>query len=198
MKLIIKNTLILLAITLISGLLLAGVHEITAEPIKAAEENAKVEAFEAVFPDAKGFSDCKTDITAFVPDNSVELGELQNALDKDGNIIGWVMTLTSPKGYGGDIQIAVGVTKDGRLTGMTVISMEETPGLGAKCTGREFQSQFAGIAAESIKSTKTGKSSDNEIDAISGATFTTTAIVQAVNAGLELAYGYLMNGGAGA
>ena len=196
MKLIIKNTLILFAITLISGLLLAGVHEITAEPIKAAEENAKVAAFEKVFPDAEGFSDCGTDVSAYVPDNSVEIGELQNALDKDGNIIGWVMTLTSPKGYGGDIQIALGVTKEGGIAGMTVISMEETPGLGAKCTGREFQSQFAGITAKSITATKTGKSADNEIDAISGATFTTTAIVQAVNSGLELAYDYLMNGGA--
>ena len=196
MKLIIKNTLILLAITLVSGLLLAGVHDITAEPIKVAEENAKAAAFETVFPDADGFSDCKTDISAYVPENSVELGELQNALDKDGNIIGWVMTLTSPKGYGGDIKIAVGITKDGSLTGMTVISMGETPGLGAKCTGRDFQSQFAGITAKNITSTKTGKSTDNEIDAISGATFTTTAIVQAVNAGLELAYDYLMNGGA--
>ena len=196
MKLIIKNTLILLAITLVSGLLLAGVHDITAEPIKVAEENAKAAAFETVFPDADGFSDCKTDISAYVPENSVELGELQNALDKDGNVIGWVMTLTSPKGYGGDIKIAVGITKDGSLTGMTVISMGETPGLGAKCTGRDFQSQFAGITAKNITSTKTGKSADNEIDAISGATFTTTAIVQAVNAGLELAYEYLMNGGA--
>ena len=196
MKLIIKNTLILLAITLVSGLLLAGVHDITAEPIKVAEENAKAAAFETVFPDADGFSDCKTDISAYVPENSVELGELQNALDKDGNVIGWVMTLTSPKGYGGDIKIAVGITKDGSLTGMTVISMGETPGLGAKCTGRDFQSQFAGITAKNITSTKTGKSTDNEIDAISGATFTTTAIVQAVNAGLELAYDYLMNGGA--
>ena len=196
MKTIIKNTLILLAITLVSGLLLAGVHDITAEPIKVAEENAKIAAYETVFPDAEGFFDCETDISAFAPDNDVELGELQCALDGSGNVIGWVMTLTSPKGYGGDIQIAVGITNDGSLTGMTVISMGETPGLGAKCTGREFQSQFAGITAKSITSTKTGKSADNEIDAISGATFTTTAIVQAVNAGLELAYEYLMNGGA--
>lgn len=196
MKQIIRNTLILLAITLIAGLALACVHEITADPIEQAQQNAKLEAYAKVYKDAKTFADCPTDLSAYEPADGVTVDEVQEAKDADGNTVGWVMTLTSPKGYGGDVRIVIGVTKDGTLTGMTVIEHSETAGLGAKCDGAEFKDQFAGITADSITYSKTGKSAENEIDAISGATFTTSAIVQAVNVGLDLAYTCLGAGGA--
>ncbi len=194
MKAIIKSTLILLAITLISGLALAFVHGITEEPIKIAEEEAKLAAFRAVFPEAEEFTACEDDISAYVPADGVIINEVNDAV-AGSEVAGWVMNITSPNGYGGDISLAVGITSDGTLNGIKVISMEETPGLGANCTSEEFQSQFSGIKASSIEFTKSGKTADNEIDAISGATFTTRAVTQAVNAGLGLAYEYLMTGG---
>ena len=194
MKTIIKNTVILLVITLVAGLALAAVHDVTEKPIETAQENAKLDAYKKVFPEADSFGDIDADLSGYKPDDSVKLGEVKTALDKDKKVIGWVMTLTSPKGYGGDIKIAIGVKDNGTLNAMTVLEMSETAGLGAKCTSEEFQAQFSGIRADSIGFTKTGEPEENEIDAISGATYTTTAVVQATNAGLKLAHTQLMDG----
>jgi len=196
MKQIVKNTLVLLCITLVAGLALAFVHDVTAKPIETAQENAKMSAYESVYADAASFTECDADISEYKFANGVTADEVLCALDGSGARLGWVMTLTSPKGYGGDVKLVIGVTNDGTLTGMKVIEHSETAGLGAKCEGEAFRSQFSGIKAESIEYTKTGRSADNEIDAISGATYTTKAVVQAVNAGLELAYGALGAGGA--
>lgn len=194
MKPIIRNTLILLAITLVAGLALAVVHDITKEPIEKAEEEAKLEAYRSVYPDAASFGELTKDISSYKPLGKVTIDEVKTALDSSGSEIGWVMTVTSGSGYGGDITIALGVSKDGTVQGMTVISMSETPGLGAKCTSEDFQSQFAGIKSSKVTAVKTGKSADNEVDAISGATFTTNAVLEAVNAGLSLVSEYLMEG----
>ena len=83
----------------------------------------------------------------------------------------------------------MGVLADGSVAGVKVISMNETPGLGAKCTDESWISQFKGINAEKVEYTKDGKVRDNEIDAISGATYTTEAVVGAVNFGLEVMKG---------
>ncbi len=196
MKQIVRNTLILLAITLLAGLVLACVRDITKEPIAAAQEKAKQEAYQTVFGDAESYRECETDISSFEPADGVTVDEVREAVGADGELLGWVMTLTTPKGYGGDVRIVIGVTQKGTLTGMTVIEMSETPGLGAKCTGSDFQSQFSDITARSISFVKRGKAADDQVDAISGATYTTSAIVQAVNVGLSLAHDCLMTGGA--
>ncbi len=195
MKQILKNTLVLLIITLLAGLSLALVHALTRDPIAAAQEEAKQAAYREVMPDAAGFADCRADLAAFESENGVTVDEVREAQASDGSRIGWVMSLTSPHGYGGDIRIVIGVTEESTVTGMTVIEMSETPGVGAKCTGAEFRSQFAGIAAGPITAVKNGKTAPDEIDAISGATYTTDAIVEAVNTGLKLAGDVLVAGG---
>ena len=192
MKQIIKNTLVLLVITLVAGVSLACVHEVTKDPIKNAEEQAKNQAYAAVMPEAESFGELDANISNFTFDSSVSLEEIKCAYDASGNKIGWVMSLVSSSGYGGDISIALGVKSDGTLSAMTVVSMSETAGLGAKCTSDAFTSQFSGIKAEKIEYVKDGKDADNEIDAISGATITTRAVTDAVNEGLELVYTLLI------
>lgn len=101
------------------------------------------------------------------------------------------MSLTSHEGYAGDIVLSMGVSADSIITGVKVTSMNETSGLGANCQNSDWIGQFKGISDGSVAYTKTGKTMPNEIDAISGATFTTRAVTSAVNAGLELAHGML-------
>lgn len=192
MKTIIKNTAILLTITLIAGFALAFVYELTKAPIAGAEEEEKNDAYAAVFAEASSFEECKTDISSYSAPKGVTVNEVRNAVDSSGNLLGWVMTITCSEGYGGDITIALGITGEGAITSMTVISMSETAGLGAKCTSEGFLGQFKGIKSQSVKYTQEGKSAPDEIDAISGATITTKAVTKAVNAGLSLAYGTLM------
>lgn len=95
------------------------------------------------------------------------------------------MSLIAKEGYGGDISFVIGVKHDGVMTGLSVLSHSETAGLGANCTKDEFQSQFAGLKGPEIVYSKTGKSSENEFDAISGATITSKALTGAINAGLS-------------
>ena len=102
-------------------------------------------------------------------------------------MIGYVFSATSPSGYGGDVKVAIGVSaKTNKLTGFTVLSHSETAGLGAKATEDDFKSQFIGKSANGINYTKNGASSDNEIDALSGATITSNAVCEAVDSALAV------------
>lgn len=188
-----KDTLSLFVITLVAGCLLGLVYQVTKEPIALAKYNKKQEAYKAVYADAASFEE-NSDLTSAVASaeetlanagiTGVYISEALEAKDASGETIGYVMNFGSNEGYGGAIDLSCGIAKDGTLTGLSVLSMSETAGLGAKCTEEAFQAQFAGIKADSIAYTKTGKSADNEIDAISGATITTTAVTKAVNGAL--------------
>lgn len=183
---ILKDAIALFVITLVAGALLGLVNQITKEPIEAAELKAKKEAYQKVFTEGSSF---ETDeglnkkLADTVFDGS-EISEILVTKDKDNNAVGYVMSLNAKEGYGGDITFTIGVKKDGTMTGLSVLSHSETAGLGANCTTESFQSQFEGVTGPEVVYSKTGKSADNEIDAISGATITTKALTKAVNAGL--------------
>lgn len=183
-----KNCLALFLITLVAGVALASVNEITKQPIANAEEKAKYEAYDAVFSDAE-FKSLEGDSTVqskFKSQNgTAKVDEVLSATDKSGKNIGYVMTASSQSGYGGEIKVAVGISNDKKITGVTILSHSETAGLGAKCDTDEFKSQFSGKSASKLTYVKDGATTDTEIDAISGATITTNAVTEAVNAALD-------------
>ena len=185
----IKNTISLMLITLIAGLLLGAVYEITKEPIRKENQKAKEEAYKAVFADADAFEDVKIneDKEAKALDEKgldETINEAMKVLDKSGQQIGYVLTVTDHEGYGGDIQFAMGVQSDGTLNGISFLSISETAGLGMKAKEDAFRKQFEGKKTDQIVYTKNGAKADNEIDALSGATITTNAVTNGVNAGL--------------
>lgn len=185
----IKNTFSLMLITLIAGVLLGLVYEVTKEPIAKEKLKAKEEAYKTVFQDAASFKDMGN-----VPDNTrndlltqgydADINEIMDVKDQSGNHIGYVLTVTDHEGYGGDIQFAMGVKADGTLNGISFLSIGETAGLGMKATQDSFKNQFSGKKVDKFTYTKNGASADDEIDAISGATITTNAVTNGVNAGL--------------
>ena len=77
----------------------------------------------------------------------------------------------------------MGITKEGQLNGISILSISETAGLGMRAE-EVLKPQFSGKIAEKFEYTKTGAVADNQIDAISGATITTNAVTNGVNAGL--------------
>ena len=184
-KKIVKDTLALVVIALAFVLCLAVVYALTKQPIADAEYNEKIAAYQEVCSGAETFEDfeVKTTVSA---DGNVKINEVKLAKNANGDKVGYVLLITTNQGYGGDITLSMGMLADGSIAGVKVISMSETPGLGAKCTEESWTSQFKGINAEKVESTKDGKVKDNEIDAISGATYTTEAVVGAVNFGLEV------------
>jgi electron transport complex protein RnfG len=201
-KSMIKDALILFAITLVAGLLLGIVYNVTKEPIAQQKEKAKTEASKNVFAAAESFenydefnADTAAQALSSAGLSGMDIDEVSCAFDGAGSLLGYVITVTDHNGYGGDIQFSMGVTLDGTLNGISLLSISETAGLGMKA-GDVLVPQFADKKAEQFTYTKTGSTADSEIDAISGATITTKAVVNGVNAGLEYFRSVLNGGGA--
>ena len=196
---IIKDTAVLLVITLVAGFLLGLVYDITLEPIAHQEELANAKACQEVFSDATDFTDVQTDLDTLnqnLKENGLEyvtVDAVMEASDDSGLMLGYVLTVTDSEGYGGDIQLSMGVRMDGTLNGISILSISETAGLGMNADTDAFKSQFADKNVEQFTYTKNGASADNEIDAISGATITTNAVTNGVNGGL-LTFQYLKGG----
>ncbi len=193
MKNIIKNTLILTAITLVAGVLLGLVYEITKEPIALAKEKAKNEAYQAVLKEADTFEAMEIE-KADLTNAGCGIDEVVDA--KSGSeTVGYVITVTTNEGYGGNIQISVGIAADGTVKGIEMLSISETAGLGMNANTPEFKAQYADKAVDSFTVTKGGASAENEIDAISGATITSNAVTNAVNTAIEY-FNQVMGGSA--
>lgn len=196
---IIKDTAVLLVITLVAGFLLGLVYDITLEPIAHQEELANAKACQEVFSDATDFTDVQTDLDTLnqnLKENGLDyvtVDAVMEASDDSGQMLGYVLTVTDSEGYGGDIQLSMGIRMDGTLNGISILSISETAGLGMNADTDAFKSQFADKNVEQFTYTKNGASADNEIDAISGATITTNAVTNGVNGGL-LTFQYLKGG----
>ena len=196
---IIKDTAVLLVITLVAGFLLGLVYDITLEPIAHQEELANAKACQEVFSDATDFTDVQTDLDTLnqnLKENGLEyvtVDAVMEASDDSGQMLGYVLTVTDSEGYGGDIQLSMGIRMDGTLNGISILSISETAGLGMNADTDAFKGQFADKNVEQFTYTKNGASADNEIDAISGATITTNAVTNGVNGGL-LTFQYLKGG----
>lgn len=189
MNKIVKDAIILTVITVVSGCLLGLVYEITKEPIATAQYNTQQKAYQTVFTDAASFED----YAGFDPDkeSAIVVDGTENSIvgaveakDASGSTLGYVITVTSHAGYGGDITFSVGITNDGTVNGYSITSISETAGLGMKAKEEKFYSQFEGKNAESFEVVKGTASSDNQIEAISGATITSRAVTNGVDAAL--------------
>ncbi len=168
---VLRLTLTLLLICAVVAAALAGVNAITKGKIAQIQAEKTAAALEKVLPGVTGLE--------------------QMELTGDPGIVRSVYASGSsyavevaPAGFGGEVTLMVGIT-DGKVTGISVISHAETPGLGAVSAantdkGVSFREQFKGLAAGI-----TIGDGENQIDALSGATITSKAVVDGVNAALD-------------
>ena len=192
---ILVGALVLLIITLLAGLLLSGVHELTREPIAKADREAKEAAYRQVlsgdkYAEPQNGADLVAAFNEALAAGDYNEGEIsyQRALveeallvqDKAGQTEGDVLTVCSKSGYNGEIRLALGVAADGTVQGMQVLSHSETAGFGARCEKPEYLETFVGDAT--VK----------DVDGITGATYTTKAIREAVGAALCFVHTQLM------
>ncbi len=184
-----KDALILFAITLISGLMLGLVYQVTEQPRRQQQERKIQEACREVFAQADRFEEFSYNIDETLAQelsaDGVKTGTVYRALDTAGNSLGYVIETTSGEGYGGNITLYAGITNDGIVNGVSILSISETPGLGMRA-GEVLVPQFAEKPAVYFTFTKSGSQSDSEIDAISGATITTEAVTNAVNGAVRV------------
>lgn len=189
-KKIVHDALILTAFTLVLGFLLGLVYEITKQPIADANAAAAQEAYKAVFADADSFEALEEfdknaateEVVAAGYEDSID--DVQVAKDASGADIGYVITVTAKDGSQSTITFSVGIQSDGTVNGYSVTSIAETPGLGMKVEDESFYSQFQGKLVDTFNVVKNTPAADNEIEAISGATISSKAVTNGVNAAL--------------
>lgn len=175
----------LFSICLVAAILLAGTNEITKNKIIEAQAKAKQESLTLAFSDATSFSD-EQEFTL----DGLSVAYSTAFSDKD-ETIGYVF-ITEQKGYGGPVEVLTGISADGKIKKVIILSMtDETPGLGQNASKPEFLSQFSEKSDELLLSKQAAN--ENEIQGVTSATFTSRAVVDCVNASLK-AYKTLFGG----
>lgn len=157
----------LLLISAVVAGLLGLVNHITADRISAINQEKTAASMQEVLP-SSGYTEVEYN------------GE--DPLVKSiyaGTEGGWVVEVI-PSGFGGELDMVVGISPEGVVTGVSIISMSETSGLGANAMKESFRSQYAGKSGVLAVSKDGG-----EIDALTGATITSRAVTNGVNAALS-------------
>ena len=141
MNQIVRPTVVLGAICIVCGGLLGVVESITREPIRIQEEAAAAEGMQKVAPEAASFEGIE--IADDANYDGISVASANTALDASGETIGYVIEVL-PNGFGGSIDMMVGVDLEGTVTGISILSLSESPGLGANAKEAWFQDQFVG------------------------------------------------------
>ena len=156
-------------ICLVATLLLSLTNHVTKGQIANVQKAQADQARMLVCPDAASFEEAPEYADA----------EVYKALDADGNLIGYAVT-TSGKSYGGTIDVMTGFGAGMKVTGVQILNIEDTPGLGMNAKKEAFRDQFIGKSAGELMASKTA-SQDSEVQAITGATITSNAVTKCVN-----------------
>ncbi|RLF63124.1 MAG: hypothetical protein DRN33_04695 [Thermoplasmata archaeon] len=159
--------LFLTFVVLVAVVVLTLTNSITRDKIALAKKQAVAEMLSALFPNMDSFTyDDKTGTYTILADKTT---------------IGYAFTAEG-RGYGGPIDILIGLKPDNKtLQGIRIISQQETPGLGAKIVEASFLDQFSGVSVDQVKLARNG----GKIDAITGATISSTAVVKGVRNAIE-------------
>ncbi len=180
MKAILKLIVTLTIICVVAAISLSFVHQITLKPIAYQKRMEKVRALKRVLPAYDNHPE--KDILK-IPGEKGGTVEV-NLAKKGGKVIAVAYRVVSHKGYGGDISLLMGVDIKGKITGIEILGMMETPGLGARIEEPAFKKQFVG---RTLKNTKWAVKKDGgDIDQITGATISPRAVVEAIHGGLQL------------
>ncbi|MGL5755150.1 MAG: RnfABCDGE type electron transport complex subunit G [Paraclostridium sp.] len=185
MKDIFKLGTILFLICAVAALMLTVTNNVTSPVIEKINIQANNESRKEVLQEAEEFKqleDIKGDLVEEVYQGS-----------KGGEVVGYTIK-TTPKGYGGQVEVMVGISQNGEISGVKIGNHSETPGLGSKASEPAFKDQFKGKNTEkSLTVVKGNASNDNDISAISGATITSKAVTSGVNAAMDVYVNELAN-----
>lgn len=171
-KEVIKPAAILFVICVAVSAALAGTNLLTADRIAQAAVQKAEESRMVALPGAESFEEA----------DGHYIGK-----DSGGQAVGYVFE-TESKGYGGTVKVMTGISSEGNITGVIVLSHSETPGLGANAEKESFRAQYqqpVANLADGIQIVKFQAPGEGEIQAMTGATITSTAVTNAVNAAIE-------------
>ena len=193
-KAIPKPVIILLVITLIAGLALSGVYVMTKDTIEENKAAANKAALMQVLPEAADFTtdaELQARLAAQGDSYNPSFGgaKIQGAavgVDASGNSVGYAVTVFNSDSYDGGLTLVVGIREDGTVNSISFTELHDTAGMGMKCGDPEFKDQFNNVKVEKFTLNKAGGSTEDDvIDSVSGASMTSGAVVNAVNAALD-------------
>lgn len=188
---ILKLGIILFVITFCVALVLGIVNSLTKDQIEYQAQLEIQNAIASIYPNAS------TTKQLILPDSvdKKRISSVYAAYDDTENLVGYAVE-SSPNGFGGAIDLMVGVLPDGTVKSVRVLATNsETPGLGTKVAEDDFITQYDGIAAP-ISVIKNGTPGDSEILAITGATISSNAVTTGVNLAVDTVMGMALEGGA--
>lgn len=172
-KTVLAPAAVLLVICILVSAALAGTNLLTRDRIAEAQAQKAEESRKVVLPEASSFE---------------QAGDGSHYIGKDGSgaSVGYVFE-TEGKGYGGSVNVMTGISTDGNITGVVILSHGETPGLGANAEKADFRDQYKQPVPSTgaIQVVKFQTPAEGQIEAMTGATITSTAVTNAVNAAIE-------------
>jgi len=177
-------TVVLTIICSLAATALALVYNITKDPIAYQQRLKKLKAIKAVQPNYDNEPDQDFVDISLEKNAEGDAGLTRFYLTKKGTDPTGVVFVVTAIGYGGPIDLMLGLTPDGTITGIQILKHTETPGLGAKITEEKFLQQFTTKNAQNT--TWTLKKDGGDIDQISGATISPQGVVKAISEGLIL------------
>ncbi len=190
-----KPVVALTLIAAIAGIALSGVFSMTKDTIEEQKAMAERASYNEVCPGTEKFETSEAAKAKLEELNGANWGteygttrinEAFVGKDASGNITGYALSVSS-KGFGGDVTMALGLTPDGAVNKIAFTELNETAGLGMRANEDSFKDQFVGRSGSVAYGT-------DGLEAMSGATVTSTAVKNAVNAGLNF-YETVMKGG---
>ncbi len=185
-----KNEVLRLSVTLflitsIAAGILAFSNNLTADKIKEVEEAASKGGDVAgeLIPGGARFEDIDNEIKETIMSENDHFTDVVKILDNGGNLLGYgIRTFAPTKGYGGDMELFVGISTEHEITGLKTLLLQETPGLGTNVENDSFKGQFVGKDADVIFSViKTTPAEESEVSAVSGATISSLSFTSAIN-----------------
>lgn len=179
MKDTVKLALTLFIITAISALILAISNNVTAPVIAEANELKTDQAKMELLEDGEEFISVDESLLKELQEKDNRIVECDEGL-KNNEVVGYVFKTTT-SGYSGDIEFMVGISSEGNLNGIKVLSHDETPGLGESIMKPSFLNSFKDRSIEKELTAVTEPSGKSEVQAITSATITTDAMVGEIN-----------------
>ncbi len=179
-----KSVIALALIAAVAGVALSGVFSITKTPIEENEKAKKQAAYIAVCENAvPPFREIAADALKNAQYGTTTIEEAWEGVDENGNTVGYVLVLTNTDAYNPPLKLALGIAPDGKILKIDFIELNETPGKGSKAADPAFKDQFKDLT------------STEDVDTITGATVTSKAVINAIDAGLDFFRKVIMEGG---
>lgn len=196
---LVRDAIALFLITLISGLALSFVNEVTRAPIEQQKTDKANKAYSIFFADAEFPRDEELTATAIAMDlgtldpafKKATINSVNQAVDKTGNLLGYIVVITTKEGYKPPMTLAIGYTTDHKISGIEYIKFSENKNV--ETVKGKYTKQYIGVAADKFAFEESADAV--KVDAVSKSTVSSKAILNAVNAGIGFLNKYADLGG---